>query len=188
MRSILAFFTLFALSTGLAAADTLPPPLAAAFAGFLDAKSFHATMQSTGQTVELDVVRPDKMHIVAAGGSMEMISISGNTYVKRGGSWMTMPAIGAMANLLTAPLSQLRTYTSAPKDDLRVSDLGNVIVNGVPTHGYAVGDVDHPKNANIYVGSDGMIYQMTSNASHGGSITITKYNAPITIAAPVHER
>jgi hypothetical protein len=125
------------------------------------------------------------MHVVGGGGAMEMIVTGTATYIKHGGSWMTMPAAGAMANAITAPLSELRTYTSAPKEDLRISDLGTVTIDGIVTHGYTIGDVDHPKSANVYLAPDGTIYQMTTSAAGGSTVTFSKYNAPITIVAPM---
>jgi len=180
MRRLLAFFALFALSTGLAAADTLPPQLVAAFETFGNAKSYHMSVSDHGKQVEMDFVKPDRFHMTMSGGQMEIIKISDDTYMKMGGSWrkFSVPGMDKMMQSTT----QFSAY-SAHREDIKVTDLGTATVDGTPTHEYGIANSKTPDDVtDVYIASDNTVRKMTTKS--GGVILITNYNGAISIDPP----
>jgi hypothetical protein len=186
MRRILAFCTLFALSTGAVLADPLPPQLATAFANFAGAKSYHMTVDAHGQHIDLDMVTPGKMHLTASGGRMpmEMIKIDSDTYMKLGGSWrkFSMPGMDAMVSSYV----NVRALATDHGTDAKFTDLGMSAVDGAPMHAYEVLSSPTSDPTDIYVGADGMIHQMTVKGKNGpATMVFSAFNTPMTIVAPI---
>jgi len=186
MRSILAFCTLFALSTGAVLADPLPPQLATAFANLAGANSYHMSVNARGQQIDIDMVKPGKMHITMSGGkmAMEMIKIDSDTYMKMGGSWrkFTFPGMDEMIKSYV----NVRSLAADRPADATFTDLGMSAIDGVPMHEYEVVSSPTSDPADIYVGADGFIHDMTVKGKNGpATIVFSAYNAPVTIAAPI---
>jgi hypothetical protein len=185
MRSILAFFTLFALSTGLAVADPLPPQLATAFANFGAAKTYHMTLNAHGQQMDLDVVSPGRQHMTMHGGKMdmEMIRIDSDTYMKMNGTWQKFSLPGMDA--LFSKYAKYREIATGHTTDVKIADLGMTAVGGDPMHEYAISSATSDAT-DVYVGADGLIHQMVINGKDGtATMVFSGYNSPITIVAPI---
>jgi hypothetical protein len=185
MRRILAFCTLFALSTALAAADTLPPQLAGAFATMASAKTYHMSLNAHGQQVDMDIVNPGRQHLTISGRhQIEMIRIDSDTYMKMNGSWQkfSMPGMDSMI----AEYGKYREIGASHAADAKIVDLGMTAVGGESLHEYEVSTATTDP-ADIYVGTDGTIHQIVVPKAKSGPVTMvfSAYNTPITIVAPI---
>jgi len=180
----LAVLILASAVPGPAAADSMPTQLATAFANWAGASSFHVTVVAHGQEADIDYVKPGKMHATAHGGKLELIRIGGDTYVKTGSSWRKISFPGL--DSITDPVAKANDYVTAHHDSLSVKDLGMTTVNGESLHEYAVLRASSSKSpSNFYVGSDNLVHEITQHTRFGTiTITVTKYNAPLTIEAP----
>ncbi|MGB8267422.1 MAG: hypothetical protein WCE44_13925 [Candidatus Velthaea sp.] len=190
MHRLLAFFALFALSTGLAGADTpapagtFPPQLAAAFTNWVSATSFHVRSEAYGHEVNIDFVKPGKLHAVTGGGKLEIIRIDGDTYVKRDSAWhkFSFPGLDGILD----PVAKINEYVTAHRETLTVTDVGLTTIDGASLHGYSVlRENVHKSPTIIYVGADNLIHEVTQHTRFGTvTVTVSNYNAPITIIAP----
>lgn len=144
------------------------------------ATSYHVTATVKGHEVDADMMPPAKIHVTASG--MEMIKIDSEMYLKMGGSWrkFAIPGMDQMTQMFTGQLESAKH----PATDMIVTDLGPKIVDGVPLHGYSVrSKSDAHAASTMYIDGAGNIVRI--EAPDGGVITISKFNAPMTIDAPV---
>jgi len=79
-----------------------------AMLAFAGAKSFHVSADAGGRNVEADIVPPARAHFVA--GQFEMITISGTTWVKAGGSWhqFTIPGMDQITVFVNGAIDSVR--------------------------------------------------------------------------------
>jgi outer membrane lipoprotein-sorting protein len=145
------------------------------------AKSYHVMVNSHGQTGDIDMVKPDKMHVVF--GPMEMIKIANASYMKMNGSWQKFSMPGVSERLTGMYEGVLKNATSHV-DDLIVTDLGNKVVDGVPLHAYTLKNKDSTvAPSTVYLDGKGMPVRM--DTSDGTVVHFSKINDPITIDAPM---
>ena len=151
--------------------------------GFAKVKSYRATMliESPGapaQEGKMEVVAPDKQHLIL--GGFEMIKIGNDTYVKIGPSWTKTPSTGA----------------GTPGFDV---DGVNKSVGNLKTSGAVKGSTAsvNGKTCQLYTSTsptgssetciaDGLPLRVVSTS--GGAkttITFSDYNANIEIKAPI---
>jgi hypothetical protein len=183
VKRLVATVALFVLGTLPALADPATDAIRGAALKLATSSSYHVTIEAKGHEIEGDVVPPDKLHVTM--GPMEAIEIAKTTYVKMGGSWheFTLPGI----DRVTAPLDNARSYAKAAPSDITVSDLGMKTVDGLTAHAYLVKGKEVGSTANtLYVDANGYLARIDSDTSDGtATILFTKYNAPLTIAAPI---
>jgi hypothetical protein len=184
-----AFLGAFAALAVPAAADPFPPQLAAALTNFGNATSFHVVVDADGHHLEVDDVKPDKMHVYAMGGRLDAIEIGGDSYVKMGSSYrkFSIPGLGDQLS----SINSVSDYVNARHDRLTVKDLGTTTVDGASMHAFAVARTssEHSEKSpsTIYVAADGTIHQITQHTRYGMIVlTFSKYNQPLTIAAPAN--
>jgi hypothetical protein len=146
------------------------------------ATSYHMAIESSrGQKMDIDVVRPDKMHMMMP--QAEMIMVAGGTYVKVNGNWMKLPR--PMPQMQSAAVGYVQTLGNAKPSDVVVEDLGTKSVDGANYHAYKVTPKDG-KPANVYVDGAGLVTRMDVTDQSGTSIVrFSKFNAPISIDAPL---
>ncbi len=183
---VLAAFA--ALATA-AAADPFPPQLAAALTTFGNATSFHVTVDANGHHLEVDDVKPDKMHVYALGGKLDAIEIGADSYVKMGSSYrkFSIPGLGDQLG----SINSVSDYVNARHDNLIVKDLGTSTVDGAPMHAFSVARTNSARAAKspstIYIAADGTIHEITQHTRFGMvTLTFSKYNQPVSIVAPAN--
>ena len=163
------------------AADTVKNSLLA----FAKLTSYHATIDSSGKTLELDMVNPNKMHVTI--GPIEAIMLDGAMYVKPQGSWMKIPtaASGMMGAAFMGAVD--RAKSAVTQENFTATDLGMKTVGGTSLHAYSVKSKDSSKPATMYMDSAGMLARIEVTDDKGGTTAIvySKFNAPIKIEAPI---
>lgn len=178
MRSLLAFVAFAALSTGLAAANPIPPGLKLALTNFYNAKTYHMSISGQGMAINVDVVNPNRTHTITAG--IETISIGPVSYTRMNGTWQKLAQPGP-------DFGDVRKHLPGMMDDnpnVTVTDRGMTTVGGRTYHRYTYVTTDSPDLATtIDVGSDNEIYRLGYQG--GLQVTLSKFNAPITITAPI---
>jgi len=91
-------------------------------------------------------------------------------------AWRSIPFPGF--DSVTDPVAKANDYLTAHLDSLSVKVLDVTTVNGASLHEYVGLRASSSKSSlNFYVGSD-------NQHTRFGTITVTKYNAPLTIDAP----
>jgi hypothetical protein len=142
------------------------------------ATSFHISADAGGQQVEADFVPPEKAHFVA--GPVEVITISGTTWMKFGGSWrqFSIPGMDRLTGFVTGTIDTLRD----PPEDMTVTDLGMKPADGVPLHAYAVASKSGGYADTVYLDRSGTIARI--DIPNSGSVRFSRYNAPVTIDPP----
>jgi hypothetical protein len=177
-----ASMTLVRIFLMLAAAAAFVPMAASAdpysdlsrsFAAFNAARSWHATEQmSTGQTILVDHVAPDRWRIQPTSNMTEVL-IGDQVYM----NGRAIPMVGGMIH------SRLSSFQMPSSSDFRntLKDLGWQSVNGVRAHAYSYTVQGVPET--LYVGTNHLPLQAIVKTSQGTmTITYSQYNAPITIA------
>ena len=164
-----------------AAAPALADPTADvknAMISFANAKSFHVSADDAGKNVEADIVPPAKAHFVA--GPFELITISGTTWVKAGGSWhqFAIPGIDRITVFVTGAIDTVRN----PPADMVVTDLGTKSIDGATLHGYTIANKAGASPRTIYLDGSGNLARVES--SSGGVVRFSKFNAPLDISPP----
>ena len=147
-----------------------------ALVNFANVTSYHMTFESKSQKGEADVVKPNKMHMVA--GPMEMITIADGTYVKVQGNWMKLPR--PMPQVQNAMFGYVHDLGAKPQD-VTVEDLGSKTIDGAGYHAYKV-TPNGGKPSTVYVDGSGLLARIVTDT---GSVTFSKFNAPVKIEAPV---
>ncbi len=155
-------------------------------------KSLRAKMTTTGgttgtQEMTMEVVMPDKFHMV--GKDIEMYLIGKNFYMKVGTKWqkMTMPP---GTNFDFANPQKIAATMGAQTD---VKFLGAEVLDGVPTLIYQYttsikGPPAQKYTSKVWVGAvDSLPRKSESEPKPGQKTTVIfyDYNANITIAAPI---
>jgi outer membrane lipoprotein-sorting protein len=156
-----------------------------ALIGFGRLSSYHMSMSTpTGQTLEIDVVNPNKMHFTT--GSMQMIRIDDNSWVYVNGRWMAVPAMAAGQMSQMAGGAMAARTLSDHAQHVTVTDLGAKSVGGETLHAYGVKDPDTATTSTIYVGADGYVHQMDVVDGRGrtSTIHISQFNQKIAIDPP----
>lgn len=171
-----------AATTGIALA-TPSDDIANAFKNLAQASSYHMNVQtSQGQKMDIDMVPPNKMHMMM--GPMEMIRLASATYMKVNGNWMKMP--GAMPQMTQqgAAMTYVQTLGSHP-NDAKVDDLGMQSVDGVSVHAYKV-TPNSGQPATVYVDGSGRPARIDVTEKNGTSVVrFSNYNATLDIQAPI---
>ncbi len=182
MRRFLIATAALVLASATSAFATPSDDVANAFMGLGTATSYHLAIQtSRGQTMDIDVAKPNKMHMTMA--QMEMISIAGGTYVKVNGNWMKLPA--PMPQMQSAAFGYVQALSNTKPSDVTVDDLGSKSVDGGTYHAYKVTAKDG-KPATLYVDGSGVIARCDVIDQSGTSIVrFSKFNAPVSIEAPI---
>jgi hypothetical protein len=169
------------LLSAIAAATLLPlaaladpySDLSQAFAAFNAARSWHATEQmSTGQTILVDHVAPDRWRIQPTLNTTEVLI--GNVAYMNG---REIPMIGGMMH------SRLSNFEMPSVSDFQntLKDLGWQTVNGARVHAFSYTIKGVPET--MYVGTNHLPVQAIVKTSQGTmTITYSQYNAPITIS------
>jgi hypothetical protein len=165
-----------------AAAPALADPksdLMRSMTQFGNAGSYHITASGKGQTVDIDMVQPGKMHVVA--GPMEMIKIDSSTWMKMNGKWQkfAMPGMDQM----TAGINNAIATAQGKQDDLVVTDLGMKSPDGVPLHAYTVTNKAGQSPSTVYVNASGVLVRVDN--TDGGVVTFSKFNAVPPIEPPI---
>jgi hypothetical protein len=129
---------LTAIAFALFASHALAAPkdeLHAAFAKFLQAKSFRATvtdLKKNEQISTMEYVAPDRYHLQAASGPGRLI-VGDSMYVEMNGklSRVPVPGVGRM-------VAQFRNedFLRQTEGDMQVQALPDEVVDGIPTHVY----------------------------------------------------
>lgn len=172
---------LLALALTLAAATpALADPTAdvkAAMISFANAKSFHITAEGGGKSVEGDIVPPAKAHFIA--GPFEMITISGTTWVKAGGSWhqFAVPGMDKITFFVNGAIDTVRN----PPADLVVTDLGTKAIDGSNLHAYTITNKAGTSPSTVYIDGGGMLARVENGT---GVVRFSKINAPLSIDPP----
>jgi outer membrane lipoprotein-sorting protein len=180
MKRLLCALALVAFSVAPALADP-KSDVTGAMVTLESAKSYHVTVNSHGQTGDIDMVKPDKMHVVF--GPMEMIKIANTSYMKMNGSWQRF-AIPGVSERLTGMYEGVLKNATSHVDDLIVTDLGNKVVDGVPLHGYTLKNKDSTvAPSTVYLDGKGMPVRMDTNENT--VVHFSKINEPIAIDAPM---
>lgn len=184
MRPLLVA-SFFAVVTAAAALATPSDDVVNAFTEMASASSYHMAIQSAqGQTMDIDMVPPDKMHMLMGGGKAEMIRAAGATYVKVNGNWMKLPMGMPQMDQQMGAVSYVQSVGRNPKQ-ARVDDLGSKSVDGATYHAYKVTPQDG-KPATLYVDGSGYPARIDVSEGKGTSIVrFSKFNAPLTIDAPI---
>jgi len=154
--------------------------LMAAFLQFGKATSYHMDVTAKRGTVAIDVAPPGKMHVISP--QFEMIKIDTTTYMKIGGQWRSMSIPGVEA--MTGAVSSTMAMTKGEPDDFTVTDLGMKSPNagGSPLHAYSVTNKAGKSPATIFI-DGGKVVEIDN--TDGTSVTISKYNVPVDIQAPM---
>jgi hypothetical protein len=186
MQRIVAAFAaaaMVALAPGVSQADPASKAaVAAAFAKMAQAKTYHMTMQSGSRTMNMDVVAPDKRHTTA--GTMEMIAIGDDMWIKVNGNWQHMPKMGnaPMPGPMGAAAAGMQAPTKPPEGD--VTSLGPAQCQGKPAQGYQVTDGSGVKTK-VLIDASGYPCEMDMTMSMGDAvIQWSNWNGPITVNAP----
>jgi hypothetical protein len=138
--------------------------------------SYHMTAHGLGKTIDADIVNPGKMHVVM--GSMELIRLDTTTYVKINGEWRKFAFPGM--DRLSGPAMTVQQLV-AHKGDFVVSDLGPKTIDGATLHAYTVKATEGPATT-MYLDASGNLARADTGE---GYATFSKFNAPITIDAPI---
>jgi hypothetical protein len=144
------------------------------------ANSYHISISSPeGKSGEVDMVKPDKMHMVFA--PMEMIRIGATTYMKMNGTWrqFTLPGAESVSALYRGAIDR----ATHPSASVTVVDLGMKTVDGAPLHAYAMKDTAASDPATVYLDDKGQPVRLETK--NGSVIRISNINGPITINAPM---
>jgi len=181
---------------------TVPPPtptsanpldaLKGAFRGFAGAKSFRAKMTTTGgttanQEMNLDVVMPDRFHMV--GKSFEAYVIAGIFYMKVGNQWQKI-AMPKTFDLSFADAKKLEAELGATTETKLI---GAEVLDGTPTTVYQyTTTIKTPTpttvTSKVWIGvADGLPRKMESTTKAGVKTVTTyyDYNANIVIEPPI---
>jgi len=181
MRTSLAFFALTAISAGAALAGQVPPGLKLAMVNFKAAKSYHMSFVGGGTKIEIDVVQPNRTHSFV-NGTLETIQIGPMTYTRLNGQWLKVSQPGA------DPADIAKDMANVKVDDPSVtySDRGMTTVGGRVYHRYTYVTSEQPgQTIAVDVGIDNEIYRITATGANGAAVLFSKYNAPLTITAPI---
>jgi len=177
---LLALF--LAAATPAAALATPTDDVVNAFTKMGTASSYHMAIQSAQGSMDIDMVPPDKMHMM--GAHVEMIRIGGATYVKVNGNWMKLPAAMPQMQQQMGAVSYVQSVGNNAKQ-AKVEDLGSRSLDGATYHAYKVTGQD-AKPATLYVDGSGYPARVDVVEEKGTStVRFSKYNAPMTIAAPI---
>jgi hypothetical protein len=152
------------------------------------ARAYHVSV-SGARAVDVDVVKPDSVHVMA--GAMEMISIGSGTWIKTNGSWMKLPTSGAGpmrgGGGFTAPVARAQSMAEHPDTMATVTDRGVATVDGETLHLYQVQANGDTKPMTLGVSSDGFPRSMETVDASGKTsrLKFTRYDDPtIVISAP----
>lgn len=179
-RSLVAAAIVLASATG--AFATPSDDVGHAFIALGAATSYHVAIQARGQTMDIDMLKPNKIHMMTA--QMEMISIAGAAYVKVNGTWMKLPA-AMPQQMQNVGFGYVQTLANSKPNDVTVEDLGPKSVDGATYHAYKVTPKDG-KVSNVYLDGSGVIARCDVTDRSGTSIIrFSKFNAPISIDAPI---
>lgn len=144
------------------------------------AKSYHVTFTAKGKTGDIDVVKPDKMHVVMP--PMEMVKIGDTSYMKMGGTWRKF-TIPGMSEQITSMYEGAIHKVSSHADDVVVTDLGSKVVDGASLHAYVVKNKDAKEPTTVYI--DGRGEPARLETADGTVVRFSKINDPIAIDAPI---
>jgi hypothetical protein len=148
-----------------------------AMAGFRKLHSYHMDVTMRAGHMSVDMVKPDRMHIVMPQG--ETYVIGPMTYIKVDGSWRKVP--GARANVLS--LGDIARNTESTRGEYVATDLGPVIVDGVQLHAYQVKKKASGKDdTKIFLDSRGRVARIETAKTVA---RISKFDEPLTIQAPM---
>jgi hypothetical protein len=141
-----------------------------------DSKSYHMQVMATdGVVTEVDVVVPDRLHLINP--KSEMIVIGSTLYLKQGGSWRQIPGQGTqVANIDVIGLLH-KNYT-----DIVSTDLGMKAVDGAQMHAIRVNNPKTQAVWTVYIDGAGRIARIDSDKA---VVRITKFGEPINISAPI---
>ena len=183
MRPLLVA-SFIAVVTAAAALATPSDDVVNAFTKMGSASSYHMAIESAQGQMDIDMVPPDKMHMLVSGGKMEMIRIAGSTYVKVNGNWMKLPMAMPQMDQQMGAVSYVQAVGSHPRQT-QVDDLGSKSVDGATYHAFRL-TPEKGEPATLYV--DGSGYPARVDVTEGKSTSIvrfSKFNAPLTISAPI---
>lgn len=159
----------------------------AAMQKFVAARSYHATMTSTGDqamTTELDFVAPDRYRIKMPMGTQ--VIIGGTMYMAMQGRTMKIP-------MPKGALSQWRDPGKLRESQAQstVTALGPGLVDGKPASRYRIVSAQSPDTASVmWIGAGGWPLKIDVDGKSGGkafsaSIRYSRFNDPtIRIEAP----
>lgn len=167
-----------------------------AFTSWGSVKSFRAKMTVSGspaaaQTMTMEMVMPDRMHMTSA--QFEMIVIANTTYLKIGNQWqkMTLPQSQSFdVNLFNPKNYETKLQNPGALPDIKI--LGPDTVEGVPTIAYQITSPAQSgtptATTKVWIGvADGFPHKIESGTSTGtATIIFSDFNSPaINITAPI---
>jgi hypothetical protein len=172
-----AVLALVAVSSAPAFADATGD-LKNAAANFMKLTSYHIDVAgSHGPVAQADVVPPSRVHAIVP--HAETILVDSTLYIKVHGSWHQFQMHGP-SKLFDQP-----NYSKMVLDHVRdvdAKDLGMRTVDGASLHAYSVTNPKSHKTDTVFLDNGGRI---TRVEGRGAVITISKFNTPMTIAAPI---
>lgn len=185
MRRLGFVLILIAATAARASADAAADAVKNNLIAFAKLTSYHMTVTTSGKTIDVDMVNPNKMHVTV--GSIEAIMLDGAMYVKPQSNWMKIPAAasGMAGGAFMGAVD--RAKEAVNQENFTATDLGTKTVGGASLHAYLVKSKDASKPATMYFDSAGMLARVEIDGDRGGTTAIvySKYNAPIKIEAPI---
>lgn len=147
-------------------------------AAFVAAKSWHATEQfSSGRTITVDHVAPDRWRIQPAANVTELL-IGDTVYMVRNGKTMRVPIPGGMLRKTIDGF-----YMAPPDNEVKQSarDLGMQTIDGQTLHAYSF--TTHGTPVTMYVGSNMLpVVSIVKDPKVTTTITYSDFNGPIDIS------
>ena len=148
-----------------------------AMGGFQKLHSFHMDVTTRAGHMFVDIVKPDRMHVVSPRG--ESYVIGSMMYMKVHGSWQKLPGVGA--KMLS--IGDFARNTEWPRGQYVATDLGPVVVDGAQLHAYQVKKKASGKDeTKIFLDSRGRVARMETATTVS---RISKFDEPLTIQPPI---
>ena len=155
--------------------------LAAVKKAFSNVNSVHVDVKRPQETVSLDMVGANKVHLSMSNGT-QLIEIGQQTWFDMGGRWIEQPQVRAMAETLMARLRSLSLEGSDIRKNYRVTDAGMTTANGAPAHKYHVVSKGNGHQFDIIVGANDLPVQYINSDE---TWTFSQYNSVADIRPPM---
>lgn len=139
---------------------------------FSHLKSYHSEMMMAGQPTSSDYLAPNRMRATTPQGVV--IIIDRITYMQLNGKWKKFPPGEAMADTMA--------FLSKRNGGFTATDLGMRMVGGQSLHAYNVKTLKTGSNTTVLIDGSGRIVRMATGSL---VMTFSKFNAPVTINAPM---
>jgi hypothetical protein len=174
LKPLLVALVLVVATTAPAFADP-GADLKNAMIAFTKLTSYHMEMRSAHGVVSADFVNPGRYHTFAS--KSESIVVNNTMYLKLNGAWRKYP-VGSAVGLQPNFTKTLASHHG----DIVVTDLGSRIVGGAALHAYGVKNATTQKIETMFLDGSGRITRIETGTT---IISISRFNAPMTIQAPI---